>query len=106
LTAEQRAELEHLKERFPRLKELVAHRETLRQLFEDPTIEDAPTGAARLQDWIAKARQAGLKGLDAFAELWKTGWTKSPTTLSVAPVTDVPKASTTACGASCGVPSA
>jgi transposase len=66
LTAEQRAELEQLKERFPRLKALVEHRETLRQLFEDRTLVDACTGAARLRVWIALARQAGLKGLDKF----------------------------------------
>jgi transposase len=66
LTAEQRAELEQLKQRFPRLKALVEHRETLQQAFEDRTITDAPTGAARLRVWIEKARQAGLRGLDKF----------------------------------------
>jgi transposase len=66
LDAKQRAELELLKQRFPRLKVLVEQRETLRQLFEDRTITDAPTGAARLRAWVAKARQLGLKGLDAF----------------------------------------
>jgi len=66
LTAEERAELEHLKERFPRLKVLVEQRETLRQIFEDRTLVDAPTGVARLRTWIAQARQAGLKGLDKF----------------------------------------
>src|SRR5262249_6592129 len=50
----------------PRLRVLVAQRETLRQLFEDRTIADAPTGAARLQAWIATAAQTGLKGLEAF----------------------------------------
>ena len=64
LTAEQRAELEQLKERFPRLQALVEHRETLQQVFEDRTIADARTGAARLRAWIDKARQAGSKGLD------------------------------------------
>lgn len=66
LTEDQRAELERLKARFPRLKALVEYRETLQQLFEDRAIADAATGATRLQNWIAKARQAGLKGLDAF----------------------------------------
>ncbi len=66
LTAEQRTELEQLKQRFPRLKALVEHRETLQQVFEDRTIADAPTGAARLRAWIDQARQAGLKGLDKF----------------------------------------
>lgn len=66
LSTEQRAELELLKERFPRLRALVEQRETLQQLFEDRTITDAPTGAARLRSWIAKARQAGLRALEAF----------------------------------------
>jgi transposase len=66
LTAAQQAELTQLKERFPRLRALVDYRETLRQLFEDRTIADAATGTARLKTWIASARQAGLKGLDAF----------------------------------------
>ena len=66
LDADQRAELEQLKQRFPRLRVLVQQRETLRQLFEDRTIADAPTGAARLRAWMAAARQTGLKGLEAF----------------------------------------
>lgn len=66
LNAQQQAELTQLKERFPRLRALVDYRETLRQLFEDRTITDAATGTARLKTWIAAARQAGLKGLDAF----------------------------------------
>jgi transposase len=66
LNAEQRTELDQLKERFPRLKALVAYRENLRQLFEDRTIADAASGAARLRTWIEQARQAGLKGLDKF----------------------------------------
>jgi transposase len=66
LDAEQQAELTQLKERFPRLRELVEYRESLRQLFEDRTIADAASGTERLKRWIAMARQAGLKGLDAF----------------------------------------
>jgi transposase len=66
LTEAQRAELEELKKRFPRLRALVEQRETLRQLFEDRTITDAATGAQRLRAWMAQALQLGLKGLDAF----------------------------------------
>lgn len=69
LDATQQAELAHLKERFPRLRQLVEYRETLRQLFDDPTISDAPTGTERLKSWIGSARQAGLKGLDAFCQM-------------------------------------
>ena len=66
LDAEQQAELARLKERFPRLRELVEYRESLRQLFEDRMIADAATGTERLKTWIESARQAGLKGLDTF----------------------------------------
>jgi transposase len=66
LDADQQAELVQLKERFPRLRELVEYRESLRQLFEDRTITNAATGTERLQSWIGTARRAGLKGLDAF----------------------------------------
>jgi transposase len=69
LTAAQQAELTQLKERFPRLRALVDYRETLRQLFEDRTIADPATGTARLKTWMASARQAGLKGLDAFCRM-------------------------------------
>jgi transposase len=69
LDAAQQAELAQLKERFPRLRELVAYRETLRQLFEDRTIADATSGKERLQSWIESARKAGLKGLDAFCRM-------------------------------------
>ena len=69
LDATQQAELANLKERFPRLRQLVEYRETLRQLFDDPTITDAATGTERLKSWIVSARQAGLKGLDAFCQM-------------------------------------
>jgi transposase len=69
LDATQQAELAHLKERFPRLRHLVEYRETLRQLFDDPTITDAATGTERLKRWIVSARKAGLKGLDAFCQM-------------------------------------
>lgn len=69
LDATQQAELARLKERFPRLRELVEYRETLRQLFEDRTIADAATGIERLKSWIDSARQAQLKGLDAFCRM-------------------------------------
>jgi len=66
LDAEQQAKLNQLKERFPLLRALADYRESLRALFEDRTIADAATGTARLKAWIESARQAGLKGLDAF----------------------------------------
>ena len=69
LNVAQQAELAQLKERFPRLRALVEYREALRQLFEDRTIADAATGTERLKSWIESARQAGLKGLDAFCRM-------------------------------------
>src|SRR5688500_18934376 len=49
LTDEQRQQLDGLKERFPRLRQLVQQRESLRAIFEDKTIQDAAEGARRLQ---------------------------------------------------------
>jgi transposase len=69
LDAAQQAELSQLKERFPRLGQLVEYRESLRQLFDDQTIVDAAAGTARLKTWIESARQAGLKGMDAFCRM-------------------------------------
>src|SRR4051794_18900753 len=66
LSAQQRQELEALKERFPRLKELVGQRESLRGIFEDKGIQDAATGASRLRGWLEQARGTGLKALGAF----------------------------------------
>ena len=66
LDAAQQAELTQLKERFPRLRELVDYREALRRLFEDRGIADASAGTEQLKRWIESARRAGLKGLDAF----------------------------------------
>jgi transposase len=73
LTAPQRQQLETLKERFPRLKQLVEQRESLRAIFEDGTIQDATTGTNRLQVWITQARQLGLKALQKFCQTL-TNW--------------------------------
>lgn len=68
LTDEQRQELEQLKERFPRLRQLVEQRESLRAIFEDKTIQDAPTGEKRLREWMEQAKALGLKALDKFCK--------------------------------------
>jgi transposase len=68
LTAEQLGQLEALKERFPRLKELVGQRESLRAIFEDQGIKDAPSGASRLRAWMEQAGRLSLAGLDAFCK--------------------------------------
>jgi transposase len=68
LSAEQRQQLEGLKERFPRLKQLVEQRESLRAIFEDRTIRDAAGGASRLQAWVEQAKRLGLKALEKFCK--------------------------------------
>jgi len=68
LTDEQRQQLEQLKERFPRLKQLVEQRESLRAIFEDKTIQDAKTGEKRLREWMEQAKALGLKALEKFSK--------------------------------------
>ena len=68
LTVEQKAQMEQLKERFPRLKQLVERREGLRTIFEDKTIRDAKSGEERLQEWLKQARASGLKALEKFCK--------------------------------------
>jgi transposase len=68
LTEAERAELEALKERFPRLRQLAEQRERLRAIFEDRSISTAQHGKRRLQAWLRQARQVGLKGLEAFCQ--------------------------------------
>jgi transposase len=73
LSAEQRQQLEGLKERFPRLKQLVEQRESLRAIFEDKAIQDAASGASRLQARMEQAKGLGLKALEKFCKTL-TNW--------------------------------
>ena len=68
LTDEQRQQLEQLKQRFPRLRQLVEQRESLRGIFEDTTIKDATKGEQELRGWMEGALAAGLKGLATFCK--------------------------------------
>jgi transposase len=68
LSAEERQQLAALKERFPRLKQLVEQRESLRAIFEDQSIKDATSGASRLRAWMEQAEETGLKALEAFCK--------------------------------------
>ncbi len=68
LTEQERQQLEELKGRFPRLKELVEQRESLRAIFEDKSIKDAASGMGRLRDWMDTAKATGLKALAAFCK--------------------------------------
>jgi transposase len=65
---EQRQQMEQLKERFPKLKQLVEQRESLRAIFEDETIKDAASGSKRLQAWMEQALALGLKALEKFSK--------------------------------------
>lgn len=66
LTAEQRAELEVLKRKFPELGRLAEHREALRQIFEDKRITMPQAGMARLREWCQRGAETGLKALKQF----------------------------------------
>jgi transposase len=68
LSDEQRQQLQGLKERFPKLKELVEQRESLRAIFEDKSIQDRESGMKRLQSWMEQARALGLKALERFCK--------------------------------------
>jgi transposase len=73
LTDEQRQQLQILKERFPKLQQLVEQRESLRGIFEDQTLKDAASGASRLQAWMEQAKGLGLKALEKFCKTL-TNW--------------------------------
>jgi transposase len=73
LSDEQRQQLQGLKERFPKLGQLLEQRESLRAIFEDKTIQDATSGASRLQRWMEQAKGLGLKALDKFCKTL-TNW--------------------------------
>jgi transposase len=73
LSAEQRQQLESLKQQFPRLKELIEQREALRAVFEDRSIQDQSSGMKRLQAWMDQARSLGLKALEKFCKTL-TNW--------------------------------
>lgn len=68
LTADERAELAQLQERFPLLGQLRQQRERLRAVFEDRTIHTAAAGAKQLRTWMAQARALGLPALDRFCQ--------------------------------------
>jgi transposase len=73
LTEQERAELDELKKRFPKLKQLAEQREQLRAIFEDRSIITAAKGKERLQAWMKQALDLGLKGLEAFCKTL-TNW--------------------------------
>ncbi len=66
LMAEQRAELERLKRKFPELGRLAEHREALGQIFEDKRITMPAIAIARLREWCERGAEMGLKALNQF----------------------------------------
>ena len=68
MTKEEQQTLAELCRRFPRLGTLRRQREMLRQIFEDRVLQTAEAGKQRLQDWMAQARELGLKALTAFCQ--------------------------------------
>lgn len=66
LTAEQRAELEVLKRKFPDLGRLADHREALRQIFEDKRLTMPAIAMVRLREWCQRGVEMGLKSLTQF----------------------------------------
>ena len=68
LTPEERQTLAELCRRFPRLGTLRRQREMLWQIFEDRGLQTAEAGKQRLQEWMAQARELGLKALNAFCQ--------------------------------------
>jgi transposase len=68
LSALERAELEELKTRFPKLRELSEQREALRAIFDDPKVNNPGQGKERLRGWLEKAKQLGLTGLNRFCK--------------------------------------
>ena len=66
LTAEQRAELERLKRRFPDLAKLARHREALRRIFEDHRVRRPDTATIWLRAWCERGRRMGLAALEPF----------------------------------------
>lgn len=66
LTADQRAELERLKRRFPDLAKLARHREALRRIFEDHRVRRPDTATVWLRAWCERGRRIGLTALEPF----------------------------------------
>ena len=66
---EQRAQLAKLKRQFPALAVLAAHRDQLRQIFEDRTIRTAAVGMIHLKRWCQRGRALGLVALEPFYRL-------------------------------------
>jgi transposase len=68
LTPEAAQELETMKRRFPRLRQVADQREALRAIFENRAIHSPAVGRQRLQAWLAKVEALGLEALAPFCK--------------------------------------
>lgn len=68
LSAEEKQTLKELSQKFPRLGQLRAQRESLRAIFEDRNVKTALKGRTQLKIWLRQARSLGLKALDRFCQ--------------------------------------
>lgn len=66
LSPEEEQTLEALCRKFPRLGQLRAQRDRLREIFEDSQVRTASQGRRQLTKWLEEARSLGLKALDRF----------------------------------------
>jgi transposase len=66
LTAQQQAELERLKKKFPLLAKLSEHREALRKIFEDGRFRQPESAMKWLAAWCRRGEKLGLKALRKF----------------------------------------
>ena len=57
-----------LMRQYPALGELVRQRESLREIFENRNIRSARSGVKRLKRWCERAKELGLRSLNAFVE--------------------------------------
>lgn len=76
LSPEEQQTLKTLCQKFPRLAQLRAQRDRLREIFEDSHVRTASKGRRQLTTWLRQARSLGLKALDRFCntlENWMEG---------------------------------
>jgi hypothetical protein len=66
LTAEQRHELQELKQQFPQLKQLADQREELRAIFNNRKIQSPTEGRRHLQAWLEQVQALGVTALKKF----------------------------------------
>jgi transposase len=66
LTEEEVHRRRALMHKYPELGELVRQRESLREIFANPQIRSVQVGVKRLRRWCERAKELGLRSLNAF----------------------------------------